>query len=129
MDPVTLSAAAVALLVSSFGSGFAQEAGKTTWEAIQNVGRAVVARLSRRDEPQRALADLEASPNDSVKRAAVTEYLRRDIEADDEFAARLAALVEAVQSHSEGRTLIAQATGDARQANFAGDNFGSITFS
>lgn len=129
MDPVTLSAAAVALLVTSLGSGFAQEAGKSAWEAIQNVGLSVTARLGRRDEPQRALAELEASPNDPVKRATVTEYVRRDIEADGEFAARLAALVDAVQSHSAGRTLIAQATGDARQANFAGDNFGSIKFS
>ncbi len=129
MDPVTLSAAAVALLITNFGTGFAQEAGKSAWEAIQKVSQSIATRLGRHDEQRRALAELEASPDDPVKRAAVTEYVRRDIEADEEFAARLASLVEAVQSHDAGRTLIAQATGGAKQANFAGDNFGSITFS
>lgn len=46
MDPATLSVAAVALLVTGFGNGFAQEAGKSAWEAVQKVGRAVAARLA-----------------------------------------------------------------------------------
>jgi hypothetical protein len=81
------------------------------------------------DEQQRALAELEASPDDPAKRAVVTEYVRRDVETDAEFAARLASLVAAAQSHNTGPTLIAQATGNAKQANFGEDNFGSITFS
>ena len=51
------------------------------------------------------------------------------MEADSEFAASLAALVDAARSHSTGRSLIAQAVDQAKQANFAGDNFGSVTFS
>jgi hypothetical protein len=129
MDPVTLSAAAVVLLATSFGTGFAQEAGKSTWDAIQNVGRSIRARLGRDDERRRALAELEASPDDPAKRAAVAEYVCHDIEADKEFAEHIASLVSAVQSHDSGRTLIAQATGGAKQANVAGDNFGPITFS
>ena len=94
MDPASLTAAAVALLLSSFGTGFAQEAGQKTWEAIQNVGRFVRARLGRHNEQGNALAELEASPDDPVKQAAVTAYVRREIEADEDFAARLASLVE-----------------------------------
>lgn len=129
MDPATLSVAAVALLVTGLGTGFAQEAGKSAWEAVQRVGHAVAARLGRHDEQRRALAELEASPDDPAKRAVVTEYVRRDVEADAEFAACLGSLVAAVQSHDTGRTLIAQATGNAKQANVGGDNFGPITFS
>lgn len=129
MDPVTLSTAAVALLATGFGTGFAQEAGKCAWEAIQKVSNAIAARLGRHDEQRRVLAELEVSPDDPAKRAAVAGYVRQDIEADEEFAVRLASLVSAVQSHDAGRTLIAKATGQAKQANFAGDNFGSITFS
>lgn len=129
MDPVTLSVAAVALLTTNFGSGFAQEAGKSTWEAIQKVSKAVMAKLGRHDERRRALAELQAAPDDPVKRAAVAEYIRCDIEEDKEFATHLASLVDAVKSNEAGRTLIAQATGNAKQANFTGDNFGPITFS
>ena len=129
MDPVTLSVAAVALLATGFGTGFAQEAGKSSWEAVQKVGRAVAARLGRHDEQRRALVELEASPDDLAKRAWVTEYVRRDIEADTEFAALLASLVAMAQSHDTGRAVIAQATENAKQANFGGDNFGSISFS
>ncbi len=129
MDPVTLSVAAVALLITNFGSGFGQEAGKSAWEAIQNVGRTLAARLGRHDDQRGALTELEASPDDPVKRAVVTEFVRRDIEGDEEFAAQLAALVSAVQSHSAGRTLIANATGNAHQVNIAGDHFGPITLS
>jgi hypothetical protein len=129
MDPATLSAAAVALLATGFGTGFAQQAGTSAWEAIQRVGHAIAVRLGRHDEQRHALAALEASPDDPAKRAAVSEYVRRDIEADEEFATRLGSLVAAVQSHDVGRSLIAQATGNAKQANIAGDNFGPITFS
>jgi hypothetical protein len=129
MDAATLSAAAVALLVTGFGTGFAQEAGKSAWEAIRRVGQVVAARLGRHDDQRRALADLEASPDDTGKRAVVAGYVRRDVEADAEFAALLERLVADVQSHEAGRTLIASATGNAKQANFGGDNFGSITFS
>lgn len=86
-------------------------------------------RLGRHDEQQRALAELEASPDDPAKRALVTEYVRLDIEADAEFAARLASLVAAAQSNAAGRLVIAQVRGNAKQATFGGDNFGSITFS
>jgi hypothetical protein len=119
----------VALLATGFGTGFAQEAGTSAWEAVQKVGRAVAARLGRHDEQRRALAELEASPQDPAKRAAIAEYVRRDVEADVEFAARLASLVAAVQADDTGRSLIAQATGNAKQVNVSGDNFGSITFS
>jgi hypothetical protein len=129
MDPASLTAAAIALLLSSFGTGFAQEAGQKTWEAVQNVGRFIRARLGKHDEQRNALTELEASPDDPVKRAEVMEYVRREVETDNEFAAHLASLVDAVQSHEAGRILIAQATGSAKQANFTGDNFGSITFS
>jgi hypothetical protein len=129
VDPVTLSAAAAALLATSFGTGFAQEAGKSTWDAIQNVGRFIRARLGKDDERRRALAELEASPDDPAKRVAVAEYVRHDLEADKEFADSVASLVSAVQSHDTGWILIAHATGGAKQANIAGDNFGPITFS
>ena len=129
MDPITLSAAAVALLVTSFGSGLAQEAGKSAWEAIQNVGRAITAKLGHFAEQRQDLAELQANSDDPAKRAAVTEYVRRGIESDGEFAAHLASLVEAVQSHPTGRILIAQATEQAKQVNIAGDSFGPITFS
>jgi hypothetical protein len=129
MDPVSLSVAAVALLTTGFGTGFAQEAGKSAWEAVQRVGRIVSARLGRGDDQRRALDELRASPDDPAKRAVVAEYIRHDLETDTEFAALLSSLVAEVQSHETGRTLIAHATGSAKQVNVAGDNFGPITFS
>ncbi len=128
MDPATLSTAAVALVGTSFGTGFGKEAGKNAWEAVKKVAGAVMDRLSTHEHGRRVLAELEASPDDPVKRAVVADYLRRDIEADKEFAARLGWLVTAVQSSEEGRTLIAYATGEAKQVNVSGDNFGPITF-
>jgi hypothetical protein len=129
MDPATLSVAAVALLATGYGTGFAQEAGKSTWEAGQKACRTIAARLGRHDEQRRALAELEASPHDPARRAAVAEYVRRDVETDAEFAARLASLMAAVQSDDTGRSLIAQAMDNAKQVNVSGSNFGSITFS
>ena len=128
MDPATLSITAVALVGTSFGTGFGKEAGKNAWEAIKKVTGTVVDRLSIHDHGRRVLAELEASPDDPAKRAVVVDYLRRDIEADEEFAAQLGRLVTAVQSSEEGRTLIAHATGEAKQVNVVGDNFGSINF-
>lgn len=128
MDPDTLSAAVVALLATSFGTGFGQEAGKSVWESVKKVARTVADRLSRHDPGRRVLAELEACPDDPMKRAALVDYLRRDIEADEEFAAYLGILVTTVQSYAAGRTLVARATGQAKQVNVAGDNFGSITF-
>jgi hypothetical protein len=129
MDPISLSVAAVALLVTSFGTGLAQEAGKSAWEAVEKVGRIVSARLNRSDAQHQALAELQASPGDPTKRAAVAGFVRGDLEADPEFAALLASLVAEVQTDVAGRTLIATATGNAKQANIGGDNFGPITFS
>lgn len=125
MDPVTLSVAAVMLLVT----GFTQEAGKSAWEAVQNVGHAVATRLGRHDDQRRALAELKADPDDPAKRAVVTDYVRRDVEADAEFATHLASLIAAVQENKTGRILIAQATGNAKQVNVTGDNTAPITFS
>jgi hypothetical protein len=129
MDPASVSAAAVALLAASFGTGFAQQAGTSAWDAIQKVGHAIAGRLGAQAGQRRALGELEASPDDPAKRAVVAECVRRSMEADEEFAAELASLMAAVQSHDAGRSLIAQATGNAKQANIAGSNFGPITFS
>jgi hypothetical protein len=128
MDPVTLSAAAVALLSTSFGAGFAKEAGKNAWESAKNVAGAVASRLSSHDHGRRVLAELEANPDDPVKRTAVVDCLRSDIDADNEFAVYLSRLMTAVQSSEGGRTLIAHATGEAKQVNVAGNNFGPINF-
>jgi hypothetical protein len=98
-------------------------------DAIQNVGHAVAAMLGGQKEQQRALAELQASPGDPARRAAVMEYVRRGIEDDEVFASRLASLVAAAQTHDAGRILIAQAAGQAKQANVVGDNFGPVTFS
>ena len=77
MDPVTLSEAAAALVATSLGTGFGQEAGKGAWELVKKVAHTVVDRLGSHDRGREILKELEASPDDPVKRAAVVEYLHR----------------------------------------------------
>ncbi|MEU7365989.1 hypothetical protein AB0B92_10420 [Streptomyces hygroscopicus] len=129
MDPATLSAVAVALVASKFGEGAATEAGKAAWLKIQSVAHAVRQRFGRSDVQSAALAELEASPGDEGTRATVAGHLRHELESDAEFAATLEALVTAAQSDPATQTLIAHASGNARQVNISGNNSGPISLS
>lgn len=129
MDPATLSAVAVALVATKFGEGAAMEAGKAAWLKIQSVAQAVRQRFGRSDAQSAALAELEASPGDEDMRATVAGHLRHELESDAEFAATLEALVTAAQSDPATQTLIAHASGNAKQVNVSGNNSGPISFS
>ncbi|MGW4567286.1 hypothetical protein ACWEN3_34495 [Streptomyces sp. NPDC004561] len=124
-----MSAVAVALVATKFGEGAATEAGKAAWLKIQSVAHVVRQRFGRSDTQSAALAELEASPGDEGTRATVASHLRHELESDAEFAATLEALVTAAQSDPATQTLIAHASGNARQVNISGNNSGPISLS
>ncbi|MFJ8157920.1 hypothetical protein [Streptomyces sp. NPDC094468] len=128
MDPASLSLVAVALLATKFGEGLATQAGQNAWMKIQGITRAVRERLNRSDTQRAALAELDARPEDEGTRSVVAEQLRNELENDADFAARIEALVTAARRDPGAQTLIAHASGNAKQAIIRGDNFGSITF-
>ncbi|MFD7677103.1 hypothetical protein [Streptomyces sp. NPDC060187] len=129
MDPATLSTVAVALIATKFGEGAATEAGNAAWLKIQSVAKAVRQRFGRSQASSVALAELEARPGDVVTRATVVGHLRHEVESDAEFAAALEALVTAAQCDPATQTLIAHASGNARQVNISGSNSGPISLS
>ncbi|MCX4920083.1 hypothetical protein [Streptomyces sp. NBC_00687] len=129
MDPATLSTVAVALIATKFGEGAATEAGSAAWQKIQSVAQAVRQRFGRSQAQSVALAELEASPGDVGARATVADQLRHEVESDSEFAAALEALVTAAQRDPVTQTLIAHASGNARQVNISGSNSGPISLS
>jgi len=129
MDPATLGVVAAALVATKFGEGFASEAGRSAWLKIQQVTQAVRERLGRSAAQQAALAELDESPDDLDRRSVVAAHVQREAESDPEFAARLEALVRDASSDEAARTLIAHASGNAKQINIAGNNAGPITFS
>lgn len=129
MDPATLSAVAVALVASKFGEGAASEAGRAAWVKVQDVAHALRQRFARSATQSAALGELEANPGDEGARAAVAGHLRHELENDAEFAATLRALVTAAERDPVTQTLIAHASGDARQVNISGNNSGPISFS
>ncbi|MCD7440468.1 hypothetical protein K4B79_19855 [Streptomyces lincolnensis] len=129
MDPASLSLLAVTLLATKFGEGIAVQAGQNAWAKIQGVTQAVRERLSRSEPQREALAQLDASPEDKDRRAAVAAHLRHELEHDEEFAATIEALVASADREPGAQTLIATARDNARQAVIGRDNFGPITFS
>ncbi|MEU7061564.1 hypothetical protein [Streptomyces sp. NPDC046197] len=129
MDPASLSLLAVTLLATKFGEGLAVQAGQNAWAKVQGVTQAVRERLSRSEPQREALAQLDASPEDQDRRAAVVAHLRHELESDEEFAATIEDLVASADRDPGARTLIATARDNAKQAVIGRDNLGPITFS
>jgi len=106
MDPVSIGAAAAALLTAKFGEGFAGEAGANAWTAVRKLRELVLGRFHR-----------EAGAVEIAELAA----------ADSGFGRQVEQLLDAAGTVPGARLLIAQATGHAKQINISGDNHGPIT--
>lgn len=129
MDPATLGAIAATLVATKFGEGFASEAGRSSWLKIQEIAQVIRARLGRSDAQRDALAELDGNPDDADRRSVVAAQVQREAESDPEFAERLNTLMQEALTDEAARTLIAHASGNAKQINIAGNNAGPITFS
>jgi hypothetical protein len=128
MDPVTLGVAAAALLISKFGEGFAKDAGSAAWSGLSRLHELVISKFRGNPEAKRALELATASPpQDDVSRSALAEQITAAAVDDPRFYDSLAELVQEARRDPAAQTVIAQATGHAKQVNIAGDNHGGIT--
>ncbi|MGH1552082.1 hypothetical protein ACRAWF_07745 [Streptomyces sp. L7] len=117
------------MVATKFERASPPRAGRSAWLKIQQVAQAIRERLGRSAAQQAALAELDESPDDLDRRSVVAAHVRREAESDPEFAARLDALVRDASTDEAARTLIAHASGNAKQINIAGNNAGPITLS
>jgi hypothetical protein len=127
MDLSAISLAAATLLASKAGEGLAAEAGKSVWGGMQRLYDLVRERFHRNAESEQALKRLEAAPYDQVRIRAVAAAMQAQAQVDADFRQQLVALVGEAQNHRATQVTVAQAFDQAKQANVAGDNFGTIT--
>jgi phage shock protein A len=95
MDPITLSAAAVAALspyLAKAGEKLAESAGEAAWKGASRLYDALKRRV-KGTAAEAPLADLEAEPDESDNQADLRKALRRLLADDPTFAAELAALL------------------------------------
>ncbi|MDQ7802690.1 hypothetical protein Q5425_03040 [Amycolatopsis sp. A133] len=127
MDPVTLGLAAAALLASKFGEGFAKDAGSAAWNGVTRLRDAVAAKFKGKPDDETALQQALADPHDVELRDSLAKRITAAATDDDGFRTSLVELVGQVRRDPDAQTVIAQATGQAKQVNIAGDNHGGIT--
>ena len=98
VDPVTLAAAAVALLAQKAGQAFADEAGKSAWTALTRF--ATFLRDRFRGDPQAGtkLDAIEQHPTDESQQAALAEMIRARIERDPKFGSDLEAALNSARA-------------------------------
>lgn len=125
MDPVSVGVAAAVLLASKFGEGFAQDAGASSWDAVNRLRQAIAQKFRGDSETERAVVALEASPI-AENRSEVATRITAAVRTDPIFATEVGRLVAAAQADPNVNSFVAQAFDEARQVNIRGDNSGSI---
>lgn len=127
MEPVTVGAAAAALLASKFGEGFAKDAGTSAWNAVKKLRELIAGKFKGDKDSERALARLAAEPHDAAHRTIVAQRIAEAAATDGHFGSNLAELVALAREDSATRAVFAEATDNAKQVNIGGDNFGAIS--
>lgn len=126
MDPVSVGVAAAVLLASKFGEGFAQDAGASSWDAVNGLRQAIARKFRGDTETENAVAALEVSPI-AENRAVVATRITGAVRTDPIFATEVERLVSAARADPSVNSFVAQAFDEARQVNIRGDNSGPIS--
>jgi len=102
MDPVTIAATAVSLLspylgklAGKAGEKLAEAAGNAAWKTTAELYASLKARFAGDHCAEGALQDLEQTPDDEDRQAAVRSQLKKLLAAEPEFARQLLDLLKA----------------------------------
>jgi hypothetical protein len=98
MDPVTLAAAAVALLAQKAGGAFGDEAGKAAWNALTGFATFLRNKLHGDRRAGAALDAVEERPADEDGLATLAGVIRTRVENDAQFGSELAAAVQSARN-------------------------------
>ncbi|MEU0506275.1 hypothetical protein [Nocardia sp. NPDC005998] len=126
MEPVTLGIGAAALLASKFGERLANDAGSSTWNAVERLRELIGAELGRDAETNTAITALvdDATPQGWDRLA---EQIEASARRDPEFAHEVERLIAGARWDKEIDLFVARAYDCARQVNIRGDNIGTIS--
>ncbi len=131
VEPVTLTATAVALLAPYLAKGAEAAAGKLGEQAAAGVGKLVAlvrGRLSGAAAAE-ALTELAAAPEDADAQGAVRLQLKKAIAADPAFAEELRQLVETVKAAGGDKVQqYVSVTGDNNKAAVVSGSGNKVTF-
>ncbi|MFF0066973.1 hypothetical protein ACFYRC_36795 [Streptomyces sp. NPDC005279] len=104
MEPI--AASAVVALIASYASHLAGVAGgvldSLAADRLRGLWDTVTERFRSEPQAEGALRRLEEQPHNANRRGAVEDHLHELLDADPEFAQRLAALVREVESRADG---------------------------
>jgi hypothetical protein len=103
MEPLTIATTAVAILspyLVTAGEKAAEEVGKKLPEAAARVWNALMTKFRGNVVAEAAVKDLVEQPGDQLNQSTFTNQLRKVLEAEPAFAAKLAHLLEDAKRQS-----------------------------
>lgn len=113
MDSLTLATTASSYLTPYLikaGEKAAEEVGKKLPDLVGRMWNAITARFKGKPAAEEAVKDFVAKPDDQLNQAAFAKELRKALEAEPNFGAELARLLESAQREG-GDTIIVTGSG------------------
>jgi hypothetical protein len=121
MDPATLAAGAVSLLLVHLGKGVeraAEKVGEDVWKAVktrtQSIYEAIRKRFAGDSYASKTLERMEEKPDDDARQAAVHDILQEKLGEDAEFMAALTQLMQ--EARRAGADAVIQVIGSGAAA-------------
>jgi hypothetical protein len=114
VDPGAIALTVAGLLAKTALEALGGKAGESTWGAFGRIADAVRARFGNEAEVTEALERLEAKPTSQARTTEVAEVLQPRLEADPDFAAELARLIEQARIEPQTASFVTTVQDNAR---------------